>query len=102
VVAEAVAVHSADWWTDLTTGWSASTDQGRGQLWQYRQGPHVAALSVRAVEGVGQELVLRIDGAEVRSARFAANEQGALAAELARALDEGRRTCDALRSAGSG
>jgi hypothetical protein len=84
------------------TGWTTSMDQGRGQSWQYRRGPHVATLGVRTLAGASQELVLAIDGAIIRSARFDTNDQEALAAELARALEEGRQRCDRLVSSGRG
>jgi hypothetical protein len=92
-------VRSANWWTNVMTGWSACTDRGRGQVWRYRRGAHVATLAVRPlVEGVGQELVLAVDGVVIRTARFGTNDQEALASELARALEEGRDSCDSVVS----
>jgi hypothetical protein len=80
-------------------GWSASTDQGRGQLWQYRRGQHVATLGLRTLEaGAGHELVLTLDATVIRATRYGTSDQEALAAELARALEEGRQLCDSLVS----
>jgi hypothetical protein len=74
-------VRSANEWNELIRGWTSRVESDGEQLWELRNGEHVAALSVRqAVSGI--ELVRTVDGDLVRSQLFRADD-AQLAAELA-------------------
>ena len=60
-------------------------------MWTLRKGEHEAAIDLRAVPGVGAEIVLTVDGEWRRTRLYRAHEQ----AELSGAIADTRATFEA-------
>jgi hypothetical protein len=61
------------------------------RVWALRKGEHEAAIDLKAVPGVGAEIVLTVDGEWRRTRLFRSHEQ----AELVGAIAETRATFEA-------
>jgi hypothetical protein len=61
------------------------------RVWALRMGEHVAAIHVKAVPGIGAEIVLTVDGEWRRSRLFRSHEK----AELVSAIADTRATFEA-------
>jgi hypothetical protein len=53
---------NADWWTRVVKARTAREDLLPRRVWALRKGEHDAAIDVKAVPGIGPEIVLTLDG----------------------------------------
>jgi hypothetical protein len=82
---------NVDWWARVVQARTHRDDLVPQRIWALRKEGQEAAIDLRAVSGVGAELVLCVDG-ELRRARlYRAHEQ----AELSGAIAETRATFEA-------
>jgi hypothetical protein len=71
---------NADWWARVVQARAAREDLLPERVWALRKGEHVAAINVRAVPGVGAELVFTVDGEMRKTRLFRSHEQAELEA----------------------
>ena len=82
---------NADWWARVVQARTERDDLLPQRLWALRKGEHEAAIDLKAVPGIGAEIVLTVDG-ELRKTRlFRSHEQ----AELVGAISDTRATFEA-------
>jgi hypothetical protein len=53
---------NADWWARVVQARAAREDLLPRRVWALRKGEHEAAIELRAVPGIGAEIVLIVDG----------------------------------------
>jgi hypothetical protein len=85
-------VTNADWWARVVQARTERDDLLPQRVWALRNGDHEAAIDVKAVPGIGAEIVLTVDG-ELRKTRlFRSHEQAELVGAIAdtRAAFEGK------------
>ncbi len=74
---------SADWWARVVQGCTAREDLLPQRVWTLHKGEHAAAIDLKAVPGVGAEIVLTVNG-ELRKTRlFRSHEQAELVGAIA-------------------
>jgi hypothetical protein len=71
-------VTDADWWARVVQARTEREDLLPKRVWALRTGEHEAAMDLRAVPGVGAEIVLTLTGELRRS-----HEQGELVGAIA-------------------
>ena len=83
---------NADWWARVVQARRAREDLLPKRGWTLRKGAHEAAINVRAVPGIGAEIVLTVDGEWRRTRLFRSHEQAELVGTIAdtRAMFEER------------
>jgi hypothetical protein len=59
----------ADWWARVVQARTARHDPLPQRVWALRKGGHAAAIDLKAVPGIGAEIVLTVDG-EMRKTRL--------------------------------
>ena len=69
---------NADWWQRVVQARTEHDDLIPQRVWTLRNGAREAAFHLRAVPGVGAELVLTIDGELRRTRLFRSHEQAEL------------------------
>ena len=73
----------AHWWARVVQARTQHADLLPQRVWALRKDGHQAAIDLRAVPGVGAELVLSVNG-ELRRARlYHAHERAELSGEIA-------------------
>jgi hypothetical protein len=84
-------VTDTDWWARVVQARTSREDLLPQRVWALRKGEHEAAIDVKAVPGIGAEIVLTVHG-ELRKTRlFRSHEQ----AELVGAIADTRTTFEA-------
>ncbi len=74
---------NADWWQRVVQARAAREDLLPQRVWALRKGEHEAAIDLKAVPGIGAEIVLTVDG-ELRKTRlFRSHEQTELVGTIA-------------------
>jgi hypothetical protein len=58
---------NADWWSRVVEACTNHDDLLLRRVWTLRMGTHDAAISLRAVPGIGAEIVLTMDGELMRT-----------------------------------
>jgi hypothetical protein len=91
---------NADWWARVVKARTEHEDLLPQRVWALRKGEHAAAIDLKAVPGVGAEIVLTVDG-ELRKTRLFRRERPARSwrarlARSSRSLSQAR--CVGLRS----
>ena len=83
---------NADWWARVVEARPRHEDLLPRRIWTLRQGTSEAAIDLRAVPGIGAEIVLTLDGELRRSRLYRAHEQAELSSAIAdtRATFEGK------------
>jgi len=76
-------VTNADWWTRVVQARTERDDLRPQRVWTLHKGAHAAAIDLKAVPGIGAEIVPPVDG-QLRKTRFV---------PLTRAGRTGRRDC---------
>jgi hypothetical protein len=85
-------VTNADWWARVVQARTERDDLRPQRVWALRNGEHEGAIDLKAVPGIGAEIVLTVDG-ELRKTRlFRSHEQAELVGAIAdtRATFEGK------------
>ena len=82
---------SADWWARVVQARTEHDDRLPRRVWTLRKGTSEAAIDLRAVSGIGAEIVLTVDGELRRTRLYRAHEQ----AELSSAIADTRATFEA-------
>ena len=59
---------NADWWARVVQPRTARDDLRPQRVWTLQKGEHAAALDVKAVPGVGAEIVLTVYGGAAQDA----------------------------------
>jgi hypothetical protein len=79
-------MNDAAWWARVVQARTHHDDLLPQRVWALRKDGHEAAIDLRAVPGIGAELVLTVDG-ELRKARlYRAHEQAELSGAIADTL----------------
>jgi hypothetical protein len=74
---------NANWWARVVQARTQHGDLLPQRIWALRKNGHEAAIDLRAVPGIGAELILRVDG-ELRKTRlYRAHEQAELSGAIA-------------------
>jgi hypothetical protein len=77
---------NADWWARVVQVRTERDDLRPQRVWTLHKGEHAAAIDLKAVPGVGAEIVLIVDGEMRKTRLFRSHEQaelsGAIAAQL--------------------
>ena len=85
-------MNDAAWWARVIQARTARQDLLLRRVWALQKNGHAAAIDLKAVPGIGAEIVLRVAG-ELRKTRlFRSHEQAELAGAIAdtRAMFEGK------------
>jgi hypothetical protein len=90
---------TADWWARVVQARTEHDDLLPKRVWALQKDGHEAAIDVKAVPGIGAEIVLTVDGELRRSRLYRSHEQAELVGAIAdtRARLRGRGGSD-LRS----
>jgi hypothetical protein len=81
----------ADWWARVVQARTKREDLRPQRVWALRKGEHEAAIDLRAVPGVGAEIVLTVNGELRRTRLHRSHEQ----AEMVGAIADTRATFEA-------
>jgi len=76
-------VNDAAWWARVVQVRTRHDDLLPQRVWTLRKGEHEAAIDLRAVPGVGAEIVLTVDGELRRTRLYRAHEQADLSGAIA-------------------
>jgi hypothetical protein len=82
---------NADWWARVVQARTERDDLLPQRVWALRKGEHEAAIDLKAIPGIGAEIVLTVDGEWRRSRLFRSHQQ----AELVGAIADTRATFEA-------
>ncbi len=74
---------NADWWARVVEARTRHDDLLPQRVWTLRKSGHEAAIDLRAVPGVGAEIVLTVDGEWRRPRLYRAHEQAELSGAIA-------------------
>jgi hypothetical protein len=76
-------VNDAAWWARVVQARTERDDLRPQRVWTLHRGEHAAAIDLKAVPGIGAEIVLTVDG-ELRKTRlFRSHEQAQLVGAIA-------------------
>jgi hypothetical protein len=83
---------NADWWARVVQARTAREDLLPQRAWALRKDGHEAAIDLKAVPGIGAEIVLTVDGEWRKTRLFRSHEQAELVGAIAdtRAMFEGK------------
>ena len=84
-------MSNAEWWGRVVQARTQHADLLPQRIWSLRKDGHEATIDLRAVPGVGAEIVLSVDGELRRTRLYRAHEQ----AELSGAIADTRATFEA-------
>ncbi len=84
-------MNDAAWWARVVEARTERDDLMPQRVWTLRNGTREAAIDLKAVPGVGAEIVLTVDGEWRRTRLFRSHEQ----AELVGAIADTRATFEA-------
>jgi len=82
---------NAAWWARVVQARTERADLLPQRVWTLRNGTSEAAIDLRAVPGIGAEIILTVDGELRRTRLYRAHEQ----AELSGAIADTRATFEA-------
>src|SRR5215211_3016099 len=85
---EVMDMTNADWWARVMQARTTRDELRPQRVWALRKGEHEAAIDLKAVPGVGAEIVLTVDGEWRKTLLFRSHEQ----AELVGAIADTRTT----------
>jgi hypothetical protein len=69
---------NADWWARVVQARTERDDLLPQRVWALRKGEHEAAIDVKAVSGIGAEIVLTVNGEMRKTRLFKSHEQAEL------------------------
>ena len=76
-------MNDAAWWARVVDARTERDDLRPQRMWALRKGEHAAAIDLKAVPGIGAEIVLTVDG-ELRKTRlFRSHEPAELVGAIA-------------------
>jgi hypothetical protein len=83
---------NADWWARVAEARTRREDPRPHRMWALRKGEHAAAIDLKAVPGIGAEIVLTVDGEWRKMRLFRSHEQAERAGAIAdtRTMFEGK------------
>jgi hypothetical protein len=86
------ARHYADWWARVVQARTEREGLLPQRVWALRKGEHEAVIDMKAVPGLGAEIVLTVDGEWRKTRLFRSHEQAELVGAIAdtRAMFEGK------------
>jgi hypothetical protein len=76
-------VTNADWWARVVQARAERDDLRPKRVWVLRKDGREAAIDVKAVPGVGAEIVLSVDGQWRKTRLFRSHEQAELVGAIA-------------------
>jgi hypothetical protein len=79
----AETMTNAGWWVRVVQARTRHADLLPQRMWTLRKGAQEAAIDLRAVPGVGAEIVLSVDGELRRTRLYRAHEQAELSGAIA-------------------
>ena len=74
---------NADWWARVVAASTRHDDLLPQRVWTLSKGEHEAAIDLRAVPGIGAEIVLTVDSELPRTRLYRAHEQAELSSAIA-------------------
>jgi hypothetical protein len=77
------SVTNADWWARVVQARAERDDLRPKRVWVLRKDGREAAIDVKAVPGVGAEIVLSVDGQWRKTRLFRSHEQAELVGAIA-------------------
>jgi hypothetical protein len=82
----------ADWWARVVQARTARHDLLPQRVWALRKGEREAAIDLKAVPGIGAEIVLTVDGQWRKTRLFRSHQQAELVGAIAdtRTMFEGK------------
>jgi hypothetical protein len=85
-------MNDAAWWARVVQARTERDDLRPQRVWALRKGEHDAAIDLKAVPGIGAEVVLTVDGDMRKTRLFRSHEQAELVCAIAdtRAMFEGK------------
>jgi hypothetical protein len=76
-------VNDAAWWAPLVHARTERADLLPQRVWTLHKGDRAAAIDLKAVPGVGAEIVLTVDGEWRKTRLFRSHEQAELVGAIA-------------------
>jgi hypothetical protein len=76
-------MNDAAWWARVVQGRTERDDLRPQRVWTLHKGEHAAAIDVKAVAGLGAEIVLTVDGEMRKTRLFRSHEQAELVGAIA-------------------
>jgi hypothetical protein len=86
-----VLLNDAAWWARVVQARASREELLPQRVWALRKGEREAAMGLKAVPGIGAEIVLTVDGEWRKTRLFRSHEQ----AELVAAIADTRATFEA-------
>jgi hypothetical protein len=85
-------VNDAGWWARVVQARTEPDDLRPQRVWTLHKGEHAAAIDLKAVPGIGVEIVLTVNGEPRKTRLFRSHEQAELVGAIAdtRAMFEGK------------
>jgi hypothetical protein len=90
---------NANWWARVVQARTQHEDMLPQRVWTLRKGAHEAAIDLRAVPGVGAEIVLTVDG-ELRRTRLYVGFSGSVRRKTRGRDRRSVQVCATLRHGG--
>jgi hypothetical protein len=83
---------NADWWQRVVKSRTEREGLLAKRVWALRKDGHEAAIDLKAVPGIGAEIVLKVDGEMRKTRLFRSHEQAELVGAIAdtRAMFQGK------------
>jgi hypothetical protein len=76
-------MNDAAWWQRVVQTRTKRDDLIRQRVWTLHRGEHAAAIELKAVPGIGAEIVLTVDGEMRKTRLFRSHEQAELVGAIA-------------------
>jgi hypothetical protein len=73
---------NADWWARVVQARTERADLLPQRVWTLHKGQHAAAIDLKAVPGIGAEIVLTVDGSWRKTRLLQSHEQAELVAAI--------------------
>ena len=76
-------MNDAAWWARVVQARTERADLLPRRVWTLHKGDHAAAINLKAVPGIGAEIVLTVDGTLRKTRLFRSHEQAELVVAIA-------------------
>ena len=76
-------MNDAAWWARVVQARTERDDLRPQRVWTLHKGEHAAAIDLKAVPGIGAEIVLTVDGEWRKTRLFRSHEQAELVGAIA-------------------
>ena len=76
-------MNDTDWWAHVVQARTERDDLRPQRVWTLRKGEHAPAIDLKAVPGIGAEIVLSVNGEWRKTRLFRSHEQAELVGAIA-------------------